>query len=173
MADIFAEAGLSSGAVYGYFRSKDELIAAIADEAVSGILRIIEPIASRQPPPPVAEFVREALTATRDLAFGDDGVARLAPQVWAEAARDPALADVLRGKYSQAQQVLSQLVVEEQRAGRIAPDADPRAVSAVLMSMIMGYILQRVLIGVVDADQFSASVAAIVSPAVPAAPPAE
>lgn len=171
MADIFTEAGLSSGAVYGYFKSKDELIAAIADDAVSGIIRLIEPIATRQPPPPVAEFVREALGATSEFAFGDDGIARLAPQVWAEAARDPVLAEVLRGKYGKVQGVLSGLVVEEQRVGRIASNADPGAVAAVLISMITGFILQRVLIGKIGADDFAAGLAAIAPSPGQALPP--
>jgi AcrR family transcriptional regulator len=32
MQDIFAESGLSAGAVYGYFASKDDLVAAIVEE---------------------------------------------------------------------------------------------------------------------------------------------
>jgi len=35
MQELLAEAGLSSGAVYGYFSSKDELIVAIAEDNIS------------------------------------------------------------------------------------------------------------------------------------------
>jgi AcrR family transcriptional regulator len=161
MADIFTEAGLSAGAVYGYFKGKDELIAAIADEAVGGIIRLIEPIATSVPPPPIDEFVRQGLRATNEFAFGEDGFARLAPQVWAEAARDPRLAAVLNERYNVIHGLLAGLVAAEQQVGRIAPDANPDDVAKVLVSTIMGYILQRVLIANVDPDSYAAGLAAL------------
>lgn len=164
MSDIFAEAGLSAGAVYGYFKGKDELIAAIAEQAVGGIIRLIEPIATREPAPTVDEFVRLGLRATNEFAFGEDGVARLAPQVWAEAARDPALAAVLAEKYNVILGLLTDLVVAEQKVGRVAPDGDPEDVAKVLVSTIMGYILQRLLIGNVDPDSYAAGLAAFAPP---------
>ena len=37
MSDVIRESGLSAGAVYGYFRSKDEILAAIADDALGNV----------------------------------------------------------------------------------------------------------------------------------------
>ena len=37
MADVIAEAGLSAGAVYLYFRSKDDIIVAVATQVFGGI----------------------------------------------------------------------------------------------------------------------------------------
>jgi TetR/AcrR family transcriptional regulator, transcriptional repressor of aconitase len=39
MQDVLAEANLSAGAVYRYFRGKDEIIAAIAGEALAEMIR--------------------------------------------------------------------------------------------------------------------------------------
>lgn len=164
MSDIFTEAGLSAGAVYGYFKGKDDLIAAIADQAVGGIIQLIEPVVTSEPPPTVDEFIRQGLRATSEFAFGEDGFARLAPQVWAEGARDPRLAAVLAEKYDRIHGLLARLVAAEQRVGRIAPDADADEVAKVLVSTIMGYILQRVLFDNVDPDSYAGGLAALTAP---------
>ncbi len=42
MADVIRESGLSAGAVYGYFKSKEEIVAAIADDALSAVDELFE-----------------------------------------------------------------------------------------------------------------------------------
>ncbi|KHL15621.1 UNVERIFIED_CONTAM: hypothetical protein LK11_20610 [Mumia flava] len=161
MSDLLAESGLSAGAFYGYYRSKSELVAAVADDAVGGVLGLITPLAHRDPPLPVRDFVREALRATDAYAFGPDGVARLAPQVWSEAVRDPVVAAALETRYRQVIDVVAEVVRHDQVAGRIDEQADAAEVAAVLLSTIMGYLLQRLLFASVDADPYAAALAAI------------
>ncbi len=162
MTDILAEAGLSAGAVYGYFKSKNEIIAAIAEDVIGQITQLLEPVVTQDPPPRLDEAILQGLSATNDIAFGPDGFARLAPQVWAEAMRDEALAEVIRRRYQAIHGLISQLVVAEQKLGRIAPDGNPDEAAKVVIGMIMGYILQRVMIGNVDPRSYSAGLAALV-----------
>ena len=49
MQDLFAEAGLSSGAVYRYFASKDDVIIAIAEENMRDVVEMIHGVATQQP----------------------------------------------------------------------------------------------------------------------------
>ena len=49
MHDLFAEADLSSGAVYGYFASKDDVIVAIAEENLQDVVAMIHVVAMKQP----------------------------------------------------------------------------------------------------------------------------
>src|SRR5690242_18559394 len=44
MADVIAASGLSAGAVYGYFKSKEEIVAAIAEEALSSVDELFEDV---------------------------------------------------------------------------------------------------------------------------------
>ena len=46
MQDLFAEAGLSAGAVYRYFASKDEVIVAIAEENMREVLVTVHELAT-------------------------------------------------------------------------------------------------------------------------------
>jgi AcrR family transcriptional regulator len=161
MADILAESGLSAGAVYGYFPGKSDLIAAIAEEVAGQITDLLEPIIDQNPPPTVAEVVRECLHTLSEVMFDENDLARLAPQVWAEALRDPALAEVVQGRYRIIHRLLSRLVVAEQGAGRIATGEDPDEVAKVLFGAMLGYLLQRLLVYDVDPAAYAAGVAAL------------
>jgi TetR/AcrR family transcriptional regulator, transcriptional repressor of aconitase len=47
MQDLFAEAGLSAGAVYRYFASKEDMIIAIAEENMLDIVDMVHDVAAR------------------------------------------------------------------------------------------------------------------------------
>lgn len=167
MTDIFTEAGLSAGAVYGYFKSKDEIIAAIAESVIGHVTALLEPIVGQEPPPRLYEGIREGLRSAENFAFGPDGFARLAPQVWAESLRNPGLAAVVRERYLGIHALMTQLVSAEQAAGHISPDTDPADVAKVVVGAVMGYIVQRVLIDNVGPDSYAEGLAALVTSAVP------
>jgi TetR/AcrR family transcriptional regulator, transcriptional repressor of aconitase len=161
MTDIFAEAGMSAGAVYGHFASKGEIIMEIAEDVTGEIVRLVESIFAQDPPPTLTEAMTEGLVAASGFAFGDEGFARLAPQVWAEALRDEALLNVLGERYRTIQEMFSRLVVTEQRAGRIDADGDPDEIAKVLFGVVMGYILQGLLTDNVRAHPYAAGLAAL------------
>ena len=161
MADVFAESGLSAGAVYRYFRGKDEIIAAIAETVVDNVTELLRPLVDQDPPPPLDAVLRHGLASVDDLAFGEDGFAQLAPQVWAEALRDPVLLEVVRSRYVVVRGLLSDLVRAEQKVGRVAADADPDDVAAVLFGSIIGYLLQRLLFGELRPGPYAAGLAAL------------
>lgn len=161
MTDIFEESGLSAGGVYGYFRSKDELIAAIAQEAIAGITDILAPILAQQDPPPIAEAMRQALHAIDELAFSEDGFGRLGPQVWAEAVRDPELAGIVAHTYEGLRRMLADVVVAARDAGRFPADRPVEETSQVLLGTLLGYLLQRLLLDGVDANSYATGLAAL------------
>jgi AcrR family transcriptional regulator len=161
MADVFAEAGLSAGAVYRYFRSKDEIITAIAEEVVGHVTDLLVPLVEQEPTPTLDSVIRDGLVSVDDLAFGEYGFAQLAPQVWAEALRNDQLLGVIRSRYTVVREALSRLIVAEQKAGRVDVDAEPDDVAAVLFGSIIGYLLQRLLFGHLRPESYAAGLAAI------------
>jgi AcrR family transcriptional regulator len=144
MQDVIAEAGLSVGAVYRYFKSKNELITSIAEGVIGGAAEMFADLAEREPPLSPAEAVEHAIEYV-DRQTGPDGLFRLALQVWAESMRDPALAEFVASKYAQMRGHFVVLARRAQAAGKLAPDADPETVGAVLFGTVPGYALQRVL----------------------------
>src|SRR5580698_1667629 len=83
MQDLFAEAGLSSGAVYRYFASKDDLIIAIAAESMQDVLEMIHAVTTERPGRSVGAVMADVLTVVR-AKNDQDGLGGLAVLVWAE-----------------------------------------------------------------------------------------
>ena len=138
MNDVFAEAGLSAGAVYSYFKSKDEIIAAMADRAVSLVRPFFDAVLAEDPAPTLVEVVRRFAELLRDLSEGPMSVA---PQVWAAATYDAALTPTVALNMRRMREFWVEIAVRERQAGRLAPDADPAAVGSVLVTMVPGFLL--------------------------------
>lgn len=155
MQDVLAEAGLSAGAVYRYFRGKEEIIAAIAGEAVSEVAGAVDSAFDADDPPPLDEVLGSAFLAIRRI-DADQGLARLALQVWGEAVRSPALNEILRGEVRRVRSSLTRLVQAYQARGLMAADTPPEQVAQVLIGLLPGFVFQHVLIGDVDPAAFRA-----------------
>ncbi len=162
MQDVITEAGLSVGAVYRYFRSKNELITAIAETVLDGADHVFDDLAAHEPPDSLVDAMDRALTFV-DTQTGPDGMFPLALQVWAEAQRDPALATFVAEKYSALRQQLVALASRAQAAGELPPDADVIAVGAVLFGMLPGYALQRTLGPGPDKDTYLHGIRALMT----------
>src|ERR1700744_3429961 len=95
MQDLFAEAGLSAGAVYRYFASKDEVIVAIAEQNMREVLAMMRGVAEGTPGRSLGEVMAGlmGLVQARD---SDGDLGGTAVLVWAEALRNPLLARQLR-----------------------------------------------------------------------------
>jgi AcrR family transcriptional regulator len=156
MADIIAESGLSAGAVYTYFKSKDELIAAVAETALAGLDHVVtslldddKRITPGQATAVILTSVADALDAGRD---GDLGP--LVLQIWAEAASNPALAARVEAAYRQLREGLGTVVQRWQGSGALPHGVDPEQAGAALLALLQGYLLQRVLIPGTTLDGF-------------------
>ena len=65
MADIIAESGLSAGAIYGHFTSKDELMELTASEILDARFLEVAEARAQQPLPAPGEIVRLLVTGLR------------------------------------------------------------------------------------------------------------
>lgn len=160
MQDVIAEAGLSVGAFYRYFRSKEELIEAIAERAVGRITTMIDPVVKAEPVPTVPEAIEMILTQL-DPQVTRDGMFAMAIQVWAESLRNPQHAALVKKMFGRLVGLYVQIARRARDAGHLPPDADPEAVGPVLFAMIPGYALQRLLIGRLDRETFLRGVNAL------------
>lgn len=61
MSDIIKESGLSAGAIYGYWKGKDELIRDIATTVVTTRSEVLITLAEQSPVPPPASALAEVL----------------------------------------------------------------------------------------------------------------
>jgi AcrR family transcriptional regulator len=146
MQDVIREANLSVGAVYRYFPSKNDLIAALTEQVVGELAGIFDELETQDPPPGIVAVMARAVEfATANS--GPDGVLRMAIQIWSESLRDPALAEVVGTVYRRIRDILVAFAGRAIKAGELPAGTDPMAVGSVLFAIIPGYALQRVLIG--------------------------
>src|ERR1700689_5425323 len=72
MEMIIARSGLSTGAVYGYFKGKDEIISAAVTEGTAELGAYLVPILSDPRPPPLPELMGRLLRAIEDFGQRED-----------------------------------------------------------------------------------------------------
>jgi AcrR family transcriptional regulator len=153
MQDVIREAGLSVGAVYRYFPSKNDLITALAEQVIGELGKVFDTLAAERPAPSIATVMHRTVDfATANS--GPDGVVRLAIQVWSESLRDPELAQFVAKVYGRLRDLLVVFAGRAQDNGDLPADADPVAVGSVLFALVPGYALQRILIGEPQPDVF-------------------
>jgi AcrR family transcriptional regulator len=151
MQDLFAEAGLSSGAVYRYFPGKEDVILAIAEENMRDVVEMIHRAAPAQPGRSAGEAVADILEIVRVKEM-DNGLAGLALLAWAEAQRNPSLAARFKELLRQMRDDLTEVVREQQGSGNLPADVPAETLATVLMSLVPGYILQLAVLGPAAVD---------------------
>ena len=172
MAEVITATGLSAGAVYRYFPSKEALIRAIVEERVlSAAAAAFERILDEGVDDPV-DAVSAAL-GTVDAISAREGVdlTRVAVQAWAEALRNPDILEVAQGAYARMRFYLAAVARRGQEHGRLAADADPDELAKTMLSLAMGYLIQRLIMNDVDRDSYIAALRALTA-LTPAADPA-
>lgn len=166
MADVIRESGLSAGAVYVYFRSKDEIVAAIADQALSEVDKMFEQILDEPGGLAPEKVLRRALEfVVVGMAESPDGdVTRIALQVWAEALRTESVMVTARGKYRMLRNHFADVARRGQADGTIRADVDPEHVGQALFGLLPGFMLQRLILGDVTPESYAEGFAALLTP---------
>jgi AcrR family transcriptional regulator len=160
MDEIIAATGMSSSAVYRYFRSKEEIIHASAEEGVVRVGAIFVGLLERDPCPDPAQTLTLLVAELRRRTGNPDyDMTRLAVQTWAEALRDPVLHHRARQLYRDALDHIGELVQRWRDNGYLPPDADTEAVAATLLSIMFGLIVMHHVVDDVQPDALHTGVA--------------
>ncbi|MGE0740254.1 MAG: TetR/AcrR family transcriptional regulator [Hyphomonadaceae bacterium] len=147
MQEICAEAGISAGALYRYFASKAEIIAAISEdkrtESDAAFLRAAE-----------AAGVVEAMC----LVAGDffqklaDGDGALIADIIAEAIRDDAIADSLRATDQRSIGLAVKAIAAGQKRREVDATLDPEIAASTLFAALEGIGLRRAFLRETDRE---------------------
>lgn len=162
MADVIRTSGLSAGAVYSYFKSKESIVAAIAEDALTTIDELFESIlASDRPLTPLEALERTIEHVVRVAESPGGDVTRVAVQAWAEALRNDEILGVARSKYLQLRDHFLEIARRAQADGTVDAAVDPAHVAQVMFGMVPGFVLQRLVIGDVTPASYSAGLRAL------------
>jgi AcrR family transcriptional regulator len=162
MQDFFEASGLSAGLVYRYFRSKDELIATLAAEALEQLhASVEEAIAAGERPG--TEEVLARLLRTIDELDQRERIARVAVQVWGEALVNPAIGSAFTAEIARLLAALERLVRAAQADGQLDRALDPVYAARVLYSILPGFLLQRALDPALDQAGYERAARALIA----------
>lgn len=146
MQDVAAEAGMSAGNLYRYFPAKDS---------------IVEGLCERDRRELAADFALfqeggDFMAGFHELGrkcFRDEprDKAVLCLQIWAEAARSPAVAKVAAAFAEDVTTRLAGLLADAQEAGQIPAGAEPRALALLIATLADGLFVRRAVVPDFDA----------------------
>lgn len=136
MDDIVRESGLSKGAIYGYFESKDDLFLSLSDEQLASIIDNMRAAFSEK------DSARKKLEKAAEIHFRQiiepDDVWCVTLERWVESPKIPSLGKRIRRRYDLANKFLSEIIEEGKRSGEFRKDVDSEAISSVLLATIRG-----------------------------------
>jgi AcrR family transcriptional regulator len=139
--EICAEARISPGALYRYFDSKADIVAAIALDARAEAEAALDQLTTAEAlVDGLADMARAFFAA-----FESDGDAALLADIWAEAARDPALAKALRQRDRVAVGRVVAAIEKAAQAGGVYPALSPEEAAEVLLAALEGMAMRRTL----------------------------
>jgi AcrR family transcriptional regulator len=149
VTDIVRDSGISQGTFYLYFETKDDVIAALADDRSQGDA-LVNAIAQAEADPVAGLTVLFDLHG-RTLADGQRAdERRVAIQGWAEALRNPGIRQRVIANTSRVQDEIARLVERGQLTGQFRADAQPRGVALALVALFRGLTLQAAWDGSFD-----------------------
>ncbi|MEV6099576.1 TetR/AcrR family transcriptional regulator [Nocardia sp. NPDC051981] len=154
MQDVFAESGLSAGAVYRYFKSKDDIIKDLATDATVDLRAALSEAVYSDPLPTPPDLVRIMCEAIVRLSV-PGGPVRIIPQAWSLALTDANIADYVRTNILGIRRLWFDYAERMRDVGWLPPDADTDAVAKIFLGLLPGFILQHLILGDVDPDTFA------------------
>jgi len=136
--DIADEAGISMGALYHHFKSKEELFRALVEDHVRRDVMEYEPRPAASVREAIEHFVDHQIEHLRE----SDLHARLNVELWAQAAREDWAREAVANTFGTFRGLISRLIVIAQEAGVARRDIDIEATSALMEALFLGTALQ-------------------------------
>jgi AcrR family transcriptional regulator len=159
LRQICAEAGLSAGAVYGYFQSKTEILEAVFARYAAQH----DPREAGAEPVDVVTLLGETLgrlpQMVEDPALERDH--RLSLMLLGEALLDPRLAASYAELNRRAAARIAKLLEKAQAQGALSPALDVRGLAQVFLAAYQGFRAQRFMDPTLDAVRFGQSLRAL------------
>lgn len=160
MADIIEASGLSAGAIYLHFESKQQIVMAVGRRVLGRRLGDLEGMSGGTLADPV--------TTLQILLGGmvDDLLdARLLMQLWSESVTDPELSSLVTEIFATLRGALTRyLTAWATQQGAADPAAWATTAFPALLALAQGFMVQRALLSGFDPDAYFAAVRTVAGP---------
>jgi AcrR family transcriptional regulator len=140
MPEILTEAGMSSGALYRYFPSKQAIFEALVDDGMRPVFDALRDAVTCDPPLTVTEII-DLIHREMTTSFDTAEATSLVVQFWAEAMRAPQVRDSQRAGMLELRDVLSTLLSRLLPADRVGADT-----AWALIALSLGTFISRTVL---------------------------
>jgi len=146
MHQICATAGLSPGAIYRYFSSKEEIIATLCERELERNAALIAAALNRESFDESVGALLDVAVAALEEEAGDacDG-ASLNLELWAEAARNTLVRTLWQRVLGGLRAPLAEAVRRAQERGEVDTALQPEAVAAIGLAFFYGLLVQKTM----------------------------
>jgi len=141
MHDISAEAGISVGLIYRYFENKDAVISAMADRHKKEIHEVLE---RAQQAPTLLESL-EILFTAHCCEDAPQLVSAFVVDLYAEASRNPRVADLVRDVLQTAMNGVTDLIARSPEGESAAHGLKPHELAELIFAVSRGMLMRDVL----------------------------
>jgi len=161
MHDICREANLSPGAVYGYFKGKEDIVEALAALSTDRNRALFAPIeqAKEVTPQVIAAGLEKFV---RLLESADAGAIRMDIELMAEALHVPRLMHLAITSYKGMIAALSRVIQRGQATGHIKPSLNAEITARFIFSAIQGLSAQKLFAPDLDLAAYGALLAHVI-----------
>jgi TetR/AcrR family transcriptional repressor of uid operon len=142
VAEICRQAGVSKGALYHHFPTKQSVFLALLEEWLTELDAGIE--ALRQEALDMPQALLQMASLTRHIFNAADGRLTMFLEFWSQASLDPTVWQATIAPYRRYQRFFASLVREGIEAGSMR-DVDPDVAAHLIVSVAVGLLLQGLL----------------------------
>lgn len=147
MLDIIRESGLSAGAVYLYFPSKEEIILTAIQTSLGGVRTMVHEILQEDDYESLPHLAAQLAAAVDRFAARDGYDLRsLALHGWSEAQTNAHVREAMVPMYREFLSMLAAAVGRARKRGIIEKNVRPNAAAGSLLSLLLGNIVQSALL---------------------------
>lgn len=159
--DICQEAGVSAGTFYVYFKNKDAVTSAVAEQECDWVESELSSLLSDERSARPA-LLRLAESYRKRYGSTDHVIPAMNVMLWAEAIRNPEVARMLAESSARVRELLARLIAEGQRRGEINAAVEPMGGAEAVSALGQGLILELAL-GSSDVSGYVAAARALLT----------
>jgi AcrR family transcriptional regulator len=153
MEEIIRETNLSAGAVYLYFKSKDELIFAAISSYIADLRGLLMPILMTQKPLPPLAFIYEISSAiAKHTRRADVDLNVVILMCWSEAQSNKDVQALVTGFHAKYREALVDIIRQWQKRKDLRSGGNPEDLAKALLAFFLGFIAQSALLGGLDPE---------------------
>ena len=148
MEEIIREANLSAGAVYLYYKSKDELIFAAISTYMAELRGLLMPILMKEKALPPVAFVYEITSAiAKDTKRDGVDLNVIILMCWSEAQTNKDVKAIVTGFQVKYREALVSIVRQWQKRKDLRSAGNPEDLAKALLAFFLGFIAQSAILG--------------------------